>query len=51
MFFWGGEATRACAQSAQSLNLMGVWRDSVRSQCHEETGASRAMEQEILKRS
>ena len=51
MFFWGGEATRACARSALCLNLMGGWGDSVRSQYDEETGAGRAMEREILKRS
>jgi hypothetical protein len=46
MFFWGGEATRAYARSAWCLNLMGVWRDSVRSQYDEETGACPAIERE-----
>ena len=31
-FFWGGKATRALEQLALRLNLMGVWRDSDRSQ-------------------
>ena len=43
-FFWGGKATRALEQFAVRLNLMGVWRDSVRSQYNEATGACRAIE-------
>jgi hypothetical protein len=41
MFFWGGEGHQGVCAVGIVLNPMGVWRDSVRSQYNEETGACR----------